>query len=215
MTAEASSWDRTILLVDGDRRFRQEAAKALDRAGWNVRQAASGEEALRIAGKIEVALAVVEVRLIDISGYEVCRRLRESRGERLPILFVSHDRTDTHDRVAGLLVGADDYLVKPVAIDELVARVRRHLERSAVVDATPDLRLTSREHEVLLLLVRGLGPVEIAAELAISPSTVATHVEHLYAKLGVHTRAQAVASAFRLGLVDARATAGAGVGASA
>ena len=111
-------------------------------------------------------------------------------------------------------MGADDYLVKPVAIDELVARVRRHLERSAVVDATPDMRLTSREHEVLLLLVRGLGPVEIAAELAISPSTVATHVEHLYAKLGVHTRAQAVASAFRLGLVDARATAGAGVGAS-
>jgi DNA-binding NarL/FixJ family response regulator len=210
---EFSSWDRTVLIVDGDRRFRQGAAQALDRAGWSVREAASGEEALSVAAKAEISLAIVEVRLIDISGYEVCRRLRETRGERLPILLVSHDRTEAHDRVAGLLVGADDYLVKPVALDELVARVRRNLEREASTETTTDARLTAREHEVLLLLVQGLGPVEVASELQISPSTVATHVEHLYAKLGVHTRAQAVASAFRLGLVDARPAVGAGIGA--
>jgi DNA-binding NarL/FixJ family response regulator len=212
---ESSSWDRTILIVDGDRRFRHEAAQALDRAGWTVVEAASGEEALSIAARTEISIAIVEVRLIDISGYEVCRRLRETRGERLPILFVSHDRTEAHDRVAGLLVGADDYLVKPVALDELIARVRRHLQRVASTEPTSDARLTAREHEVLLLLVRGLGPVEIASELQISPSTVATHIEHLYAKLGVHTRAQAVASAFRLGLVDTRPPVGAGIGASA
>lgn len=208
---ESSSWDQTVLIVDSDRRFRREAAQALDRAGWTIVEAASGEEALSIASRAEISLAIVEVRLIDISGYEVCRRLRETRGERLPILFVSHDRTETHDRVAGLLVGADDYLVKPVALDELIARVRRHLQRVASTEPMTDARLTAREHEVLLLLVRGLGPVEIASELEISPSTVATHIEHLYAKLGVHTRAQAVASAFRLGLVDAQQPVRAGV----
>ena len=64
--------------------------------------------------------------------------------------------------------------------------------------------LTAREREVLSLLTEGLGPVEIGHSLFISPKTVATHVEHIYAKLGVHTRAQAVASAFRLALVDPR-----------
>ena len=211
---EWSSYDRTILIVDGDRRFRQDAARALDRAGWNVLEAASGEEALAIAAKADIALAVIEVRLIDISGYEVCRRLRETHGERLPILFVSHDRTDVQDRVAGLLVGADDYLAKPVAIDELIARIRRHLQRASEPETPKETGLTAREREVLLLLVRGLGPVEIAEALAISPNTVATHVEHVYGKLGAHTRAQAVASAFRLGLVDTGATAAAGIGSS-
>src|SRR5918994_538772 len=66
---ETSSWDRTVLIVDGDRRFRHEAAQALDRAGWTVVEAASGEEALSIASRTEISLAIVEVRLIDISGY--------------------------------------------------------------------------------------------------------------------------------------------------
>ena len=62
--------------------------------------------------------------------------------------------------------------------------------------------LTDREREVLGLLAAGLGPAEIGRELSISPRTVATHVEHIYSKLGVHTRAQAVARAFRLELVS-------------
>lgn len=69
----------------------------------------------------------------------------------------------------------------------------------------PESVLTAREREVLELLAQGLGPIEIGSELSISPKTVATHVEHIYAKLGVHTRAQAVAKAFRLLLVSATA----------
>jgi DNA-binding NarL/FixJ family response regulator len=193
---------RTILIADGDRAFRRSATRALAAAGFQVREAACGREALDAAVEGDVALVVLEVHLQNVNGYEVCRRLRDLRGEALPILFVSRDRTEASDRIAGILLGADDYLAKPVAPDELVARVRRHLQRAAALAPKPTAGLAARETEVLTLLTRGLGPVEIGDELSISPKTVATHVEHIYSKLSVHTRAQAVAKAFQLALVS-------------
>lgn len=202
---DSGSAGRTILIADGDPSFRRAAARALGATGLRIREAATGRDAVNAAREEDVALVVLEVRLDDLSGYEVCHRLRDERGDGLPIVFVSQDRTEVFDRVAGLLVGADDYLTKPISPDELIARVRRHLQRSAALSAEPSSVLTAREHQVLALLTRGLGPVEIGAELSISPKTVATHVEHIYAKLGVHTRAQAVAKAFHLSLVTATA----------
>jgi DNA-binding NarL/FixJ family response regulator len=200
---EDRAWgSRTILIADGDRVFRRSAARALAAAGLRIREAACGREALEAAVADDVALVVLEVHLQHVNGYEVCRRLRDQRGEALPILFVSRDRTEPSDRVAGILLGADDYLAKPVAPDELVARVRRHLQRAAAIEPKPTAGLTARETEVLTLLTRGLGPVEIGDELSISPKTVATHVEHIYSKLSVHTRAQAVAKALQLALVS-------------
>jgi len=190
-----------IVVADADRRSRRETARALADAGYDVVEAATGEEALEVARRADTALAILEVRLPGISGYEVCRRLREEHGDAVPIVFVSGDRVEPSDRVAGLLVGADDYLAKPLAGDEVVARVRRQLERAPGRDRPSD-RLTTREREVLRLLASGLVPVQIASALSISPRTVATHVEHIYTKLGVHSRGQAVAAAFRLALVD-------------
>lgn len=199
------SIDQVVLIADGDPDFRRSTLHTLEATGLRVREAVSGREALAAVEDEEIALVVLEVRLDDFSGYEVCRQLREDHGDELPILFVSGDRTESSDRVAGLLVGADDYLAKPVAPDELVARVRRHLLRGRTLNGANEnggSGLTAREREVLNLLAEGLGPVEIGHSLFISPKTVATHVEHIYVKLGVHTRAQAVASAFRLALVD-------------
>jgi DNA-binding NarL/FixJ family response regulator len=190
-----------VLIADGDRGFRRSATQALTAAGLRVREAGCGREALVAAAEDDVAVAVLEVRLKHVTGYEVCRRLRERHGEALPILFVSRDRTEASDRVAGLLVGADDYLAKPIGTDELVARVRRHLQRAAALEPKPSSGLTAREQEVLTLLTRGLGPVEIGRELSISPKTVATHVERIYSKLDVHSRAHAVAKALQLALV--------------
>jgi DNA-binding NarL/FixJ family response regulator len=201
--AGGRSVDQDILIVDGDPGFRRAAALALASDRLRIREAASGHEALAAAESSRPALVVLEVRLDDISGYEVCRRLREDHGDAVTIVFVSGDRTESFDRVAGLLVGADDYLTKPVAPDELVVRVRGHLRRGHTANGDGGSGLTTREREVLSLLAAGLGPTEIGAELSISPKTVATHVEHIYTKLGVHTRAQAVASAFRLALVEA------------
>ncbi len=135
---------------------------------------------------------------------EVCRALREELGEELPIVFISGARTESYDRAVGLMVGADDYVVKPYASDELLARVRRLVRRARLSVARSASRLTPRELEVLELLAGGHSPHEISAGLFISAKTVSTHVEHIFTKLGVNTRAQAVALAYRDGLVAGR-----------
>ena len=187
-----------ILVVDDDEGFRELVQVLMAEAGLRTVVAASGREAVALGGEHEVALAIVEVVLPDISGYEVCRQLRQELGERLPVVFVSGVKTDPHDRVAGLLLGADDYLVKPFLPDELVARVRRLLAQRAGcpdADGLDGSGLTAREAEVLELLTEGLSPGEIAGTLVISSKTVGTHLEHIFTKLGVHSQAEAVAVA--------------------
>jgi DNA-binding NarL/FixJ family response regulator len=190
-----------ILVVDDDRAFRELVRVLMDEAGFRTVEAGAGREAVALGREHGVPLAVVDVVLPDISGYEVCRALRHALGERLPVVFVSGVKTDPHDRVAGLLLGADDYLVKPFLPDELVARVRRLLaQRCSREDSGFDRgELTSREHEVLELLTEGLSPAEIAARLVISAKTVGTHLEHIFRKLDVHSRAEAVAVALGAG----------------
>jgi DNA-binding NarL/FixJ family response regulator len=149
-------------------------------------------------------MVVLEVCLGLLSGYEVCRELRDEFGDGLPIVFVSAKRAQSQDRVAGFLVGGDDFLVKPFARDEFVARVRRLLER-AEGRTVFESALTPRELEVLGLVADGLAREQIARQLFISPKTVGTHIERIFRKLGVHTRAQAVSFAYQHGLLPSRA----------
>jgi DNA-binding NarL/FixJ family response regulator len=108
------------------------------------------------------------------------------------------------ETITGLLIGADDYVVKPFAPDELVARVQRLLGRSHAPSQSRGLsRLTKRELEVLGLLAEGKSQPDIADELVISLKTVGTHIEHILSKLGVKSRAQAVALAYRDRLLEA------------
>src|SRR5213078_1111954 len=107
-------------------------------------------------------------------------------------------------RVAGLLLGADDYLVKPIQFDHLLARVRRLVAQPAPVVGPVASPLTPREQEVLGLLAEGLEQDEIANRLFITPKTVAKHIERILGKLGVRSRAQAVALALRADSLQAR-----------
>jgi DNA-binding NarL/FixJ family response regulator len=100
-----------------------------------------------------------------------------------------------------MLIGADDYVVKPFAPDELLVRVRRLVRSANPIAPAVAATLTARETEVLRHLAAGLGPVEIAACLFISRRTVGTHLENIMRKLGVRSRAQAVALAYRDDLV--------------
>lgn len=193
-----------ILVVDRDPAAGQEVAGLLGSVGFDVRTETSGEDALAVASERRPQAVLLEVRLPGVSGYEVLRELRGRYGETLPIIFVSGERVEAFDRVAGLLLGADDYVVKPFAPDELIARVRRLVFRPGSDDPENlGTKLTRREQEVLQLLASGLTQQEIAKQLVISSSTVASHIEHILEKLGVHSRAQAVALALRSGIVGA------------
>jgi DNA-binding NarL/FixJ family response regulator len=196
----------SILVVDDDAGFRALVVAVLDHYGYSLVEAPTGEDALEVAAAAPPALVVLDVHLPQMSGYEVCRALRERFGDGLPILFVSGERTQSFDRVAGFLIGGDDYLVKPFALDDFVARVRRHLERRAALangnGNGHGVKLTRRELEVLRLLTHGLSQTEIARRLVVSPKTVGTHTDHLFKKLGAHTRAQAVSLAYEHSLLE-------------
>jgi DNA-binding NarL/FixJ family response regulator len=188
-----------VLVADDDDDVRTLLAEVLDAEGYDVLLAAGGDAALALARKQPPAAAVLDVSMPGLSGWEVCHRLRRDHGDAIGIVMVSGVRTESYDRVAGLLLGADDYLVKPFDPSELMVRVRRLLERAPRVP--PFHQLTPRELEVLTLMAEGYDQREIASRLVISPKTAASHIQHIIEKLGVHSRAQAVAGAYRYGLI--------------
>jgi two-component system, NarL family, nitrate/nitrite response regulator NarL len=196
----------SILIVDDDGNYRAFVSSILGRVGYGTREASSGEEALSSIRRERPSCVLLDVLLPGVTGYAVCRELRDEYGEGLPIIFVTGERTAAGDRVAGLLLGADDYVVKPFDSDELLARVHRLIVRSQLDgrrrgDQVRALfGLTDRERDIVMRLADGMGQKAIAAELVISPKTVATHIQRILAKLGVHSRAEAVAVAHREGL---------------
>jgi DNA-binding NarL/FixJ family response regulator len=184
-------------VVDDDHDLRTLVKRLLEPVGYVISEASTAAEGLSVASAERPDLVLLDVRLPDISGYEVCRRLREEFGEEVAIVFVSGERTDELDRTAGMLLGADDYIVKPFVAGEFIARIRRMADRAAPPPQVNGSTLTPRELEVLKLLANGLGQKKIAQALFITPKTVATHIQRILTKLDVHSRAEAVAYAHR------------------
>jgi two-component system response regulator MprA len=166
-----------ILVVDDDAGVRQAVGRALSFEGYEVTQAGDGSAALRLIAESRPDAMVVDVVMPEVGGLEVCRELRAT-GDDLPILVLTA-RHSVADRVAGLDAGADDYLVKPFALEELLARLRALLRRTeptgddvlGVGDLTlaPGSRLVERagrpieltrtEFNLLELLLRNAGQV--------------------------------------------------------
>ena len=190
-----------ILIVDDDPNVRALISNVLGEYGFTILEASSGEQALRAAREHRPRVVLLDVKMPGLSGYEVCRKLKDDFGDGVGVIFISGERREPFDRVAGLLLGADDYLAKPFALDELLARVQR-LVRGRPQTVLRGVRLTRREREVLENLVAGFDSAEIAARLVVSPRTITTHVEHILTKLGVHSRTQAIALAYREGFFD-------------
>jgi DNA-binding NarL/FixJ family response regulator len=190
-----------ILVADADVGTRTDLCHVLETTGLATLQAVDGEDALDKARRVRPSLAILDVDLPLLSGYEVCRQLKAEPGADIAVVFVSSDRVEPRDRVAGLYLGADDYLPKPFDPGELLARVRRLLPRAHSPEPTAAAgTLTAREREVLLLLARGNSQSTIAANLGISSKTVGNHLQNILLKLGVHSRAEAVAVAYRDGV---------------
>lgn len=115
-----------ILTVEDDERIRTAVRLALEDEGWEVLEARSGEEALEVFKRNSPDVVLIDIMLPGIDGFEVCRSVR--RNSDVPVVMVTA-RDDTHDVVAGLEAGADDYLTKPFAPKELSARIRALLRR--------------------------------------------------------------------------------------
>jgi DNA-binding NarL/FixJ family response regulator len=194
LTTESSG---PILVVDDDDDFRSFLAELLESVGYRIAQARDGSSVLAAVLAERPAVVILDVQLPRLSGYEICRQLRDRFGDDIPILLVSGERTEPLDRAAGLIIGGSDYMTKPVDTNELVARVRRlggaPSSNGAASTNGKLASLTRREREVLSLLTEGLRQEEIAQTLVISPTTVATHIQRILRKLEVRSRAQAVA----------------------
>jgi two-component system response regulator MprA len=163
-----------VLVVDDDPPLRRMLQRTLAAEGWEVTVAADGGAALLAAERSAPDVIVLDVAMPDLDGLAVCRRLR-SKGLPTPILMLTA-RDAVPDRVAGLQAGADDYLVKPFAVSELIARLhaltRRRADRQPVLSyadlvldvparvatrAGTTIELTGREAALLELLLRELG----------------------------------------------------------
>ena len=122
-----------ILTVEDDERIRTAVKLALEDEGWSVEESETGEEALNAFQRQPSDVVLIDIMLPGIDGFDVCRSIR--RVSDVPIIMVTA-RADTHDVVAGLEAGADDYLTKPFAPKELSARIRALLRRARSTDAT-------------------------------------------------------------------------------
>jgi len=182
---------------------------ALKTAGFEVVDAPTGADVLARMTEQPADAVILDLDDGDGSAYLACKLLRERFGEQLPIILLSGDRATPADRVVGLLLGADDYVVKPFESSEVTTRTRRLVTRSEQSGPRPasadldgrieDFDLTERERQVMGKLLLGRTQAEIASELVISSNTVATHIQRILLKLGVHNRAQAVAKVARAG----------------
>jgi two-component system response regulator ResD len=170
----------TVLVVDDEPTIAEVVSRYLQRAGYRTVIAADGQEALAAAGERWPDLVVLDLMLPQIDGLEVMRRLREHDRGRVPIILLTA-KGEESDRIVGLRLGADDYVVKPFSPAELVARVDAVLRRvDAPVDRKPaiefddlvidpaarrvlvggvEAQLTMREFDLLLFLVRHPGQV--------------------------------------------------------
>jgi DNA-binding NarL/FixJ family response regulator len=195
-TAHVRSRGR-VLVVDDDPVICDLVAATLTEHGYPSRRASDAREALYLVERELPDVVILDVHLPDISGYQVCRRLRDDHGDSVGIILISGERKESMDRAAGLLLGADDYMIKPFVLDELLARVQRLARRSRPIARTVVAGLTRRELEILRLLACGMDHMDIARDLVITAKTVEKHIEHILLKLGVHSRAQAIALALQ------------------
>ncbi len=172
-----------LLIVDDERAVRNALRRAFTFAGYEVTEAEDGTRALAALARSSPDAVVLDVLMPDVDGLEVCRRMRAA-GDRTPVLMLTARET-VADRVAGLDAGADDYVVKPFDLDELLARMRALLRRSSNGDATllrfgdialdsgareatrggRSISLTRTEYSLLELFIRNPGQVLTRAQI--------------------------------------------------
>lgn len=205
-----------VLVVDDHTLVRQSVSKAVaTEPGIEVvGEAADGPSALAAVGRLDPDLVVLDIAMPGSDGLAVAEQLRRDHPD-MRVLFLSmHDDDDSLQRAIGL--GAAGFVSKSASIEQLLEALRAVRDGGSYLSAnvasrvmdlaagrrSPDsIGLTAREREILELLVAGNRPGEIGEALFLSVKTVKNHLTSVYQKLGVETGAQAVAEAYRRGLV--------------
>lgn len=203
----------SVLIVDDNPKFLEDA---LPMYGYDIKVATDGLEALKILAdeKNHFDLVLLDVMMPNMDGWDTLKAIRKNKNtERIPVIMLTAVSED-QKVVSGLKIGADDYIVKPFILPNLLARIEAVLRRSNWQNETPSNSektlnkdaninlLTPKEKEVLVLLAKGASNQEIADKLFVRDVTVKTHLNSIFKKLKVTNRTQAVLLAMQIDLVN-------------
>ena len=201
----------SILVVDDNPKF---LADALPMYGYDVTVANDGLEALKILMNKTFDLILLDVMMPNMDGWDTLKAIRKNKNTQyIPVIMITAVSED-QKVVSGLKIGADDYIVKPFILPNLLARVEAVLRRSKwQQEAQPKAEktlnkdvnidaLTPKEKEVLALVAKGASNQEIADKLFVRDVTVKTHLNSIFKKLKVTNRTQAVLLAMQMNLIS-------------
>jgi DNA-binding NarL/FixJ family response regulator len=211
-----------VIVVDDQALVREGLMTLLDAVAdiTPVASAADGEEAVALAARHRPDVVLMDLRMPKLDGVEATRRILETRPETEIVVLTTH--ADEASILDALRAGARGYLTKDAGIAEISRAVHAAANHQGLLDPIVQSRLldaagaaarpapaaqlpdelTPREGEVLTLIARGLSNREIAETLVVSETTVKTHINHVFAKIGARDRAQAVHYAYTHGLAD-------------
>lgn len=199
----------SILVVDDNPKF---LADALPMYGYDVTVANDGLEALKILNDKSFDLILLDVMMPNMDGWDTLKAIRNNKNIKyIPVIMITAVSED-QKMVSGLKIGADDYIVKPFILPNLLARIEAVLRRAQwQKEAKPEMSLnkdvnidalTPKEKEVLVLVAKGASNQEIADKLFVRDVTVKTHLNSIFKKLKVTNRTQAVLLAMQMNLIS-------------
>lgn len=206
---------KKLLLIDDDPNLILLVKDYLEFRGYEVVTAENGREALEVLEKETLDMIICDVMMPEMDGYSLVSAIRsDPKTSWMPILFLSA-KGQSHDRVKGLNIGADVYMVKPFEPEELVAQVESSLKQASRLiqhkdlkgrDSSPriqvpfDVELTPTELRVVQFVARGMANREIAEELNVSQRTIESHVSNMLGKTGLHNRTELARWAIESGM---------------
>ncbi len=196
---------RRLLLIDDDPNLILLVKDYLEFRGYDVITAENGREALEVLDQETPDMIICDVMMPEMDGYSLVSAIRQDpKTSWVPVLFLSA-KGQSQDRVKGLNIGADVYMVKPFEPEELVAQVESSLKQASRLiqhkdskggDSSPkiqvpfDVDLTPTELRVVHFVARGMANREIAEELKVSQRTIESHVSNMLGKTGLHNRTE-------------------------
>jgi len=205
---------KRILIVDDDTEIRDLLEFDISSSGYYTDTASDGMEGLNKALNNKYDLILLDVMMPNMDGWDTLKAIRKNKNtEYIPVIMITAVSED-QKMVSGLKIGADDYIVKPFILPNLLARIEAVLRRSKWQEESASKKekkinkdvnidaLTPKEKEVLSLVAKGASNQEIADKLCVQDVTVKTHLNSIFKKLKVSNRTQAVLLAMEINLIN-------------